>query len=489
MTIFFISHSDKAQDSRARRSVAKSEWVKIYRGIFSDDITTPIENQIKNNILPIVKHLFPNSMISHSSAANLKVDAGKFFVTGKNSYHHQLPGVTIIQSKGPEPIESDPIYIGYHCSSQARYLLENLQIDRGLKKSLGHVWVKEKLAQILNLYDENHINEIRDSAEQIAKQFQWDKLFHKLENIIDRLLGKSDAPLVTTKTKKQEPVNDFDNDRINLFEQLALFLHRCDFKHRKPQSSSDIAFGNVAFWDTYFSNYIEGTTFEIDEAEEIIYQRKEAADRHEDSYNIIRSYDLLSSHKLMEWPHKTAKEFIDTIKYYHRYFMAENSDIAPGEFKTTANDVDNTQFVLPELVEGTFVHIYPIIDEFQCPVKRAAFCMFLVAEIHPFVDGNGRIARKIMNAELIKGGLERIIIPPIYREDYLNGIRAVSHQKDFAAYCRMIDRAHYFTARFDYTDANAIKEEFTRTGIDKDGKDSLLPVYNYHDEMSSIPET
>jgi len=234
MTIYFIEHSDKAQDSRARCSVAKSEWVKIYRGIYSDDLTTPVESQIKSSIIPIVKHLFPNSLISHRSAATLKVEDGKFFLTGKNSYQHKLPGVTIIQNKGPKPIESDPIYIGYPCSSDARYLLENLQIDRGLKKSLGQAWVEEKLDQILNVSDESRINEIRDNARQIAKQFKWDKQFFQLENIIGCLQGTRDAPLVTNRAKARASGEAFDNDRVNLFEQLALFLHRCDFKQRNP---------------------------------------------------------------------------------------------------------------------------------------------------------------------------------------------------------------------------------------------------------------
>ncbi len=487
MAIHFIEHTDKAQDSRARRSVIKSEWVKIYRGIYSDDFSTPIEKQISDNIFPIVKHLFPNSMVSHRSAANFMVEDGKFFLTGKNNYQHKLPGVTIIQSKGPEPLESDPIYIGYPCSSEARYLLENLQIDRGLKKSLGQAWVEIKLDQLLSVSDENRINEIRDNARQIAKQFQWDKLFHKLENIIGCLQGTGDAPLLTTRAKARASGEAFDNDRINLFERLAVFLHRCDFKQRKPQSTSDIAFSNAAFWDAYFSNYIEGTAFEIDEAEEIIYDRKVSDGRHEDSHNILRSYDLLSSRKEMNRPHKTPEEFIEIIKQYHRYFMAESKDKSPGEFKVKPNRAGNTHFVLPKLVEGTFIRIYPIINEFQCSVKRALICMFIVAEIHPFIDGNGRIARKIMNSELIKGGLERIIIPTIFREDYLSGLRAVSHHQDFAAYCRMLDRAHYFTARFDYSDANIIKEEFIRIGTDRDDKEALLPAYNYRNEMSNIP--
>jgi len=191
----------------------------------------------------------------------------------------------------------------------------------------------------------------------------------------------------------------------------------------------------------------------------------------------------------MQRPHQTPEEFIEIIKHYHSYFMAESLDKTPGEFKTIANRVGNTRFVLPSLVEGTFIRLYPLINEFLCPVKRAVFCMFIVAEIHPFVDGNGRIARKVMNSELIKGGLERIIIPTIFREDYLSGLRAVSLNQDFGAYCRMLDRAYYFTARFDYSDANAIKEEFIRIEIDRDDKEALLPAYNYRNEMSNIPDS
>ena len=33
------------------------------------------------------------------------------------------------------------------------------------------------------------------------------------------------------------------------------------------------------------------------------------------------------------------------------------------------------------------------------PSRRAAFIHFLVSEVHPFADGNGRVPRMMMNAE------------------------------------------------------------------------------------------
>lgn len=53
------------------------------------------------------------------------------------------------------------------------------------------------------------------------------------------------------------------------------------------------------------------------------------------------------------------------------------------------------------------------------PIARAIYMMFLVTEVHPFDDGNGRIARIMMNAELVNGGSSKIIIPTVYREDYM----------------------------------------------------------------------
>ena len=51
---------------------------------------------------------------------------------------------------------------------------------------------------------------------------------------------------------------------------------------------------------------------------------------------------------------------------------------------------------------------------------------FLVAEVHPFVDGNGRIARVMMNAELVAAGQHPIVIPTAYRENYLAAQRSPS---------------------------------------------------------------
>jgi len=77
--------------------------------------------------------------------------------------------------------------------------------------------------------------------------------------------------------------------------------------------------------------------------------------------------------------------------------------------------------------------------------QRAAMVMFVIAEVHPFTDGNGRIARAFMNAELVAAKERRILIPTVYRDDYLGGLRSLSRQDEPTPFMLMLDQAQRFT--------------------------------------------
>jgi Fic family protein len=53
----------------------------------------------------------------------------------------------------------------------------------------------------------------------------------------------------------------------------------------------------------------------------------------------------------------------------------------------------------------------------------AAQAHLLLAAIHPFVDGNGRTARLLMNLALLQSGYAVTIIPPIMRPAYISAIQ------------------------------------------------------------------
>ena len=77
---------------------------------------------------------------------------------------------------------------------------------------------------------------------------------------------------------------------------------------------------------------------------------------------------------------------------------------------------------------GTLKKGHELYGHLEPGVARAIFMMFLVSEVHPFDDGNGRIARIMMNAEMVARDESTIIIPTVYRDDYLLALRALTRR-------------------------------------------------------------
>ncbi len=83
--------------------------------------------------------------------------------------------------------------------------------------------------------------------------------------------------------------------------------------------------------------------------------------------------------------------------------------------------------------------------------------MSLIAEVHPFDDGNGRLARVFMNAELAAGGQQRIVIPPVYRDDYLGALRALSRSQNPEPVHRTLSFAQDVSRRVNWSSYDAAR--------------------------------
>jgi Fic family protein len=146
-----------------------------------------------------------------------------------------------------------------------------------------------------------------------------------------------------------------------------------------------------------------------------------------------------------------AEEFLTILKARHLKLMAYRPEVLPGEWKQKNNRAGNTHFVEFEKVEATLRRAFSLLPGLAPGLPRAAYIMFVVSEVHPFVDGNGRIARIMMNAELEAQGLGSIIIPNSFREDYLLSLKAISKQQRFAPYLKMLERALKFSNMIDFS--------------------------------------
>ena len=80
---------------------------------------------------------------------------------------------------------------------------------------------------------------------------------------------------------------------------------------------------------------------------------------------------------------------------------------------------------------------------------------------HPFTDGNGRTCRIILNRELLSAGFYSIIIPTVFREDYLMSLRALSRKGRPSPIVRMVLRALKFSS-LDFSNYQSVKKEIIK---------------------------
>lgn len=142
---------------------------------------------------------------------------------------------------------------------------------------------------------------------------------------------------------------------------------------------------------------------------------------------------------------RSFEELITLLKRRHALIMEGRPDKGSGRFKTEPNRAGSTLFVAPELVEGTLSKGYEIYRGLTSPLDRAIFTMFLISEVHPFADGNGRVSRVMMNAELVAAGECRIIVPTAYRNNFLSALKALSVNGITGAVGRALDFAQRYT--------------------------------------------
>jgi len=444
--------SDTSISKQISRLVREKRIRKIAPRLYTSNFHDRPEEIVKRNLFFIVGHLFSGAVLSHRSAFEFHpTSSGHLFLTYKYTRNIRLPGITIALLEGHGPTEKDsPFLEGLFVSQPARAFLENLQVTRKTgtnSKTLRLEEIEERLDQIIRIHGEDKINELRDEARDLSITLEMEKEFKKLHSIIAALLTTKSSRSLTSPVAAARALGiPYDPDRLELFEILFRELNQQEFITRIDENKSKKSFQNFAFFESYFSNYIEGTVFRVEDAQKIIASQKPLPARNADSHDVLGTYMIVSNKKTMKEIPSTGEHLIRLLKDRHKILMHARNNIEPGTFKDKNNFAGNTAFVDFRLVYGTLLKSFDYYRVLRAPFAKAAFMMFVVSEVHPFLDGNGRIARIMMNAELVHASQTKIIIPTVYREDYLGALRKLTRQRKPKAYIRMLSKAQEFSA-------------------------------------------
>ena len=178
---------------------------------------------------------------------------------------------------------------------------------------------------------------------------------------------------------------------------------------------------------TYSSNALEGNTLTESETKVVLEDGltiggKPLRDHleaigHSEAFNMV--YDLSHAQTIDE----------KTVLNLHRLFYHRIDNDNAGSYRTKAVIITGTSFTPPPpsklaTAMKEFVKQIPNKKESLHPLAFAGWLHIQLANIHPFIDGNGRTARLLMNLGLMQAGYPITIIPPLVRGDYIAALQA-----------------------------------------------------------------
>ena len=478
--VFASAH--KAESQRISRWVKSGILRKLVPRVYTSNSKDGDEAIVARNLYLILTKLFPGAVLSHrTDLEGGPTKTGDLFLTYKYSRKVNLPGFSVHLLKGPGPVEGDmPFLQGLFMSSRPRAFIENLQISRSrssIAKVLSRADIEERLDRICQIRGADALNQLRDEARTIALSLHMEDPFQKLNKIISAILRTRPAKeLVSPQARATSLGIPYDPQRLETFNRLFACLTQSQLPIRKEVGLSEEETHLAAFFEAYFSNYIEGTEFEIDQAHAIVFQNKIPQERPEDAHDIMGTFRIVANQQEMRTVPESFDDFISLMTSRHHAVMEARPDKLPGEFKQEPNRAGDTHFVAPELVRGTLRRGFDMYHAVEPGLARAIFMMFMVAEVHPFVDGNGRIARIMMNAELIHADLCRIIVPIVFRDDYLLALRALSRSKNPDPLIKVMDFAQLFTYELRWPSYNAVMRTLIVCNAFKESDEARLKL-------------
>ncbi len=185
----------------------------------------------------------------------------------------------------------------------------------------------------------------------------------------------------------------------------------------------------------YTSNHIEGNTLTRRETALVIEEGITTggkplkdyleAKNHADAFRYI--LDVLSKKKAITQ---------DDILKIHAIVLKGIDDAFAGRYRNIRVRIKGSSVVLPNpmKVPDLMADFEKYLQTEKDVITRAIMGHFKFVSIHPFVDGNGRMGRLLMNLILLQNGLWPIIIRPRDRKKYISSIEKGQLTQDTTTY-------------------------------------------------------
>ena len=220
------------------------------------------------------------------------------------------------------------------------------------------------------------------------------------------------------------------------FEKLTEKKNRLDGHLPLP----DALVRNLDAWFqveiTYTSNAIEGNTLTRRETALVVEEGLTVGGK-----TLVEHLEAVNHARALKWVRDQVKRSPASlterdILQIHEFILKGIDDDNAGRYRSTAVRISGSTVILPNpaKVSEMMAELVRFIstNEIMHPVELAAEAHYRLVTVHPFVDGNGRTARLLMNMILLMLGYPATFIRKRDRLAYLNSLEKahLSGRKD-----------------------------------------------------------
>jgi len=284
-------------------------------------------------------------------------------------------------------------------------LSQKTGIDQGLLS---------KYENAARIPSENHLLPLAEALQieysELRKYYKAEKIYALLENEIDakEILQVAEARVDYLTSSNAFQLPDFTTS-VNAKLQTAENLQK-QWQSNKPLNQTQLQKMReyFAIKYTFDSNRIEGNTLTLQETQLVVNEGVTIAGKsmreHLEAINHTEAVDFVADMLV-------GKEDLNrrNLLEIHRLILKSIDNENAGIYRKVPVRISGSEhqppqpYMIEKLMEDFFIH-YEKQKKRLHPVILAAEMHERLATIHPFVDGNGRTSRLIMNFILLKNG-------------------------------------------------------------------------------------
>lgn len=194
---------------------------------------------------------------------------------------------------------------------------------------------------------------------------------------------------------------------------------------------------------TYHSNAIEGNTLTLKETKVALEGITIGGKTLREHFEAINHKDAILFMEDLAQKEDKLSEY--SIKQIHSLILKNIDDENKGKYRTTNVIISGAEHKPPQSFEvqsqmQEFIKKYNENITKLHPIELASFVHIEFVKIHPFIDGNARTSRLLMNLELIKAGFPPVVIELEDRLEYYKALDIAHTENDYKPFLELMKK-------------------------------------------------